>query len=244
MEAMNRLQIRSCWGHHFLIDRLDSNAIVVDLGMNEGGFASYVVANSRARVVGAEPVPELYSALPKHDRIISHNVAVGGTDGSVPLAIYKQHCASIVPGFVTEEAAFREVEVPILSFGKFLKLDGISKISLLKIDIEGAELGLFASMTDSDLRNVEQITVEFHDFVDPSHLPMIRSILRRLQKCGFYIVNYSLRNYADILCLNKAAFNLSMAGKIQLFCSNVMQTAERVRRRYIPRPPVYVQVDT
>jgi hypothetical protein len=49
---------------------------VVDLGVNQG-FATYIIANTRARVIGAEPAPELYSILPKDDRIVAHNVAVG-----------------------------------------------------------------------------------------------------------------------------------------------------------------------
>jgi FkbM family methyltransferase len=230
---MAGLQIMCCWGHHFVADRLSSDATVVDLGMNQGGFATYIVANTRARVIGAEPVPELYSILPKDDRIVAHNVAVGGADGRARLRVHERRCASILSDLVTDEIPQRETEVPVLSFKNFLGLDEIDRVQLLKLDIEGAELDLLESVSDELLKIIEQITVEFHDFIDPSHRPRIRSILRRLRKHGFFIVNYSIRNHADILCVNDAAFGLSTSGKAQLLLSNAKQAARRLARRYL-----------
>jgi len=230
---MAGLQIMCCWGHHFIADHLGLDATVVDLGMNQGGFASYIIANTRARVIGAEPLFELYSILPKNDRLVAHNVAVGGSDGSARLRVHKRHCASILSDLVKEEIPERETEIPVLSFKSFLRLDHIDRVQLLKLDIEGAELDLLESVSDELLKNIEQITVEFHDFIDPSHRPRIKSILSRLRKLGFFIVNFSIRNHADILCVNDAAFGLSMSGKAQLLLSNAKQAARRLARRYL-----------
>lgn len=227
---MRKLQIRTCVGHHFVVDRLGPDATVVDLGMNQGAFAAYISVNTEARVFGVEPVPELFSALPRDDRIKPFNVAVGGADGSIKLSIYKDHCASTLQGLVTKVEAVEEIEVPMISYKTLLELASVGRIHLLKIDIEGAELDMMDSMTDEELKNIEQITVEFHDFMDSTHLPRINKILQRLRTLGFYIVNYSIRNHADVLCVNEDALNLSSLSKLQLQLSNLQQAIVRLAR--------------
>ena len=62
---------------------LDGRAmkVVVDLGMNKGEFANWVVNNTDARCVGVEPVPALYRTLPQGDRIEAEQAAVGAKPG-------------------------------------------------------------------------------------------------------------------------------------------------------------------
>jgi FkbM family methyltransferase len=56
------------------------------------------------------------------------------------------------------------VEVPALSFRDLLARENISRVDLLKVNIEGAERALFAALTTSDAGAIRNIAVSCHDF--------------------------------------------------------------------------------
>lgn len=56
------------------------------------------------------------------------------------------------------------VEVPALSFTDLLARENVSRVDLLKVNIEGAEGPLFDALTTSDARIIRHIAVSCHDF--------------------------------------------------------------------------------
>ena len=230
---MRNMKIRTRIGHTFVVDHLGPNATVVDLGMNKGAFARYIVETSGASVVGAEPVPTLFATLPKTGSIRPFNVAVGGNDGTITLRLYQHKCATTQYALVKGERHIGEVEVPLVSFARFRALAGIGVIQLLKVDIEGAELDMFEAMSDAEFADIEQITVEFHDFLDLSYVPRIQAMLKRLVAVGFYVLNISLRHHADVVCLNMDAFPLTALARAQMQIHKLVQGAVRVPRRHL-----------
>jgi FkbM family methyltransferase len=230
---MLSLRIRALEGHTFIVDNLGPGSVVVDLGMNKGAFSRYILETTAASIVGAEPVPALFEALPTTERIRTFNVALGAGNGTTTLRLYKGHCASTLYGMVKKERAAAEIEVPLVSFARFRAMAGLRSIQLLKVDIEGAELDLFETLSDAEYADIEQITVEFHDFLDPSHVPRIQAILERMRKLSFHTINISLRHHADVLCINTKALPLSPIARAQLQVSKLIQAAVRVPRRHL-----------
>jgi hypothetical protein len=57
--------------------------------------------------------------------------------------------------------------------------------------VEGAELDIFESVLESDLRLIGQITIEFHDFIYPNLKPRVEAVKRRLCKLGFWMIDFS-----------------------------------------------------
>jgi FkbM family methyltransferase len=58
-------------------------------------------------------------------------------------------------------------KVNALTLEMFLRQNAISRVDLLKMDIEGSEIDVFEGATDEDLQRVDQFTIEFHSRIYP-----------------------------------------------------------------------------
>ncbi len=58
-------------------------------------------------------------------------------------------------------------QVVVKKWKTFIKEHNIEKISVLKINIEGAEYDLLNSLDDTDFKNIDQIAISFHDWLVP-----------------------------------------------------------------------------
>jgi len=74
---------------------------------------------------------------------------------------------------------------------------------VLKIDIEGAELEMLLGTPESVLRRCDQITVEFHDFMDRSQAVDVRACIHRLRSFGFRPFRCRILNHSDMLFVHE-----------------------------------------
>jgi FkbM family methyltransferase len=65
----------------------------------------------------------------------------------------------------------------------------LEKIDILKIDIEGSEYEILESMDHKDFDGIDQITIEFHDFLDPSISSRTKDIVEKIEKIGYKTIN-------------------------------------------------------
>ena len=93
------------------------------------------------------------------------------------------------------------MEVRTVPLADFLASHGLTRVDLLKVDIEGAELEMFAQLPSHILAEVRQITVEFHDFMHPETAPEVRKTIALLRAAGFHCVRFSKDNI-DLLFIN------------------------------------------
>ena len=107
-------------------------------------------------------------------------------------------------------------EVPAISFQMFLDKIGVSSPDLVKIDIEGAEFELFDATSDHVLQSVGQLTVEFHDFMNPDWSEAVNRLKERMADLGFQIFGFSGRFNGDVLFLNRRMINLSAVGLLKV----------------------------
>lgn len=96
-----------------------------------------------------------------------------------------------------------------ITLEKFLKENNIYKIDLLKVDIEGAEIEMFETSPGEILKSINQITVEFHDFLWPELKPRVEKIKKRLIKLGFYCIPFSIKNNGDVLFIKRSLISYS-----------------------------------
>jgi hypothetical protein len=75
-------------------------------------------------------------------------------------------------------------------FGRF----NITRADLVKVDIEGAEVGLFMNAPDELLRGISQISMEFHDFCGLSTSEEIQQVSNRLRALGFEGFRFGIDN--------------------------------------------------
>ena len=182
--------------------------VVLDCGAFRGEFARWAVERFSARVVSFEADPQLFESLPAIPGVTFYNHAITGTDGSLSFrrsasrcstAYYDRNSPVDADGFTA----------PARSLESFCNEHGVEGIDLLKLDIEGSELDVFECATDAFLMSIKQITVEFHDFLDPGHAPRIRAILQRMRTLGFLVVKVSYWTFGDVVMLNRRMLPLS-----------------------------------
>jgi hypothetical protein len=63
----------------------------------------------------------------------------------------------------------------------------IDKVSILKINIEGAEYPLLHSMTVSDFEKIDQIAISFHDWLDSDQSALKHASIELLKNVGFNV---------------------------------------------------------
>ncbi|GAB4225030.1 MAG: hypothetical protein Kow0049_02050 [Stanieria sp.] len=184
--------------HSFIGNWLNSNSIVIDLGMNKGEFTKYIVEHFDCPIIGAEANPHVFQKLPKYERLTATNIAIAAKDGTSTLNIPKEGDASL---YLNENSNSEQIVVESKTFQSFVKTFSLERIDLVKVDIEGAEIDMFDLTEDDILQKVVQFTVEFHDFVDLKMKPKVEKVFQRLNALGFKRINFSLNN-GDVLFVN------------------------------------------
>lgn len=209
------------FGHTFYRPGLGPDSVVVDLGASSGGFAEAVSGLTGCRCHCVEAAPSNVALIEESERIRRHHYAVGGVDGPVTV-----HVADAEFHWVGTEAiagAGALIEAPGVTLETLLSELGLSDVDLLKVDIEGAEIAMFDAAPDAVLRRLRQITVEFHDFIDPAEGPDVERIIKRLAGLGFDAVVFSRRFHGDVLFLNRPALGIGKA-RLLLYRSLVKWT--------------------
>lgn len=206
------LEVKNICNHSFISNWLNSNSIVIDLGLNHGEFAKGISSFYGCKIFGVEPNPALFNKMPFMSGLEAYNLAISGTEGVVDIFANQSIDYSIM---FNEDDGSRIIKVHSTTLEKFLNENNVERVGLLKIDIEGAEISLFNSTKDDILKKAEQITVEFHDFMDKSLLKDVRPIIARMEGLGFYRKNFS-RNNGDVLFINEKFHKLSLFDKLML----------------------------
>jgi len=197
--------------HTFITSLLGSDSYVIDLGANRGEFSQAMVKRYRCRVYACEPVPEYYDQIKESERCKKYAYGISRKNGPMSLIRPDDLCPSLYHSNETKKDT--TVFATGVVYNSFLKEIKLSTIDLLKVDIEGAEIDLFNSMSVADVMAHTQITVEFHDFLFPQLNERVEQIKGKIGDSGFYQIPFSLDN-SDILFVRKDA--LSFAGYLYL----------------------------
>jgi FkbM family methyltransferase len=187
--------------HSFLHGPIGERSTVVDLGVNRGAFAVSMIEAYRCSVLGVEPVPALFAALPARDRLTVEQRAITADGGPTALYLNDARCATIERRL--SQTGAPAVEVPGTTLGGLLDRHGLDRVPLVKVDIEGAEITMLESSSADTLRRVDQFTIEFHDFLDPALGDAVRDARRTLRSAGFAELSLS-RDNTDVLFVNTA----------------------------------------
>lgn len=187
--------------HSFLERFIGANAVVFDLGSFRGEFAHEMIRRYGCRVVSVEPVKQLYDKIARHPKLELLPVAVGGTNHMIELNVFANRCASAL-GPVSAEEKMVAQPVEMITIAELRRRTRTAKVDLLKLDIEGAEIDLFAQSSDEELQAYPQITLEFHDWLYASQVANVIDVLERMRRIGFWVIPFSL-DHSDVLFLNR-----------------------------------------
>jgi FkbM family methyltransferase len=208
--------------HTFIANCLDSNSIIVDLGANEGVFTEKIHSTFGCSIFAVEPVPQLFSKIQTNEKVRKFNYCIAGKNGPVFLYTPPDRCASICQ----HDSGNPDCSIVVegVTFEYFLKSQTIKAIDLLKVDIEGAEIELFSSITIEHLRMLKQLTIEFHDFLWSDLHDQVESIKRRMINNGFFCISFSLNN-GNVLFVKRELITNTM-----YFYLNLLKYTQGIKR--------------
>lgn len=146
--------------------------VIVDLGCLDWDWSKYFIG--KKRVIGADPLEraiegtEIYKGL-----VYNFNGVTKIEDNSIE----------------TDMFSGGNTLVGVITWKQFLMAFGIDNISVLKINIEGAEYGLLKSMTNEDFKMIDQIAISFHDWLNPEWEKDTQDCISYLTKNGYNVIS-------------------------------------------------------
>lgn len=187
---------------------------IVDAGAHIG-MASILFALKYpgAKIIAIEPEVANFAALVKnttpYKTITPIHAALWREDGEVMLGASNAH----------PKGAFQIVDngsqrVRAITMGTLMSQAGIDSVDLLKVDIEGAEVEVFASCPW--IRNVRLIAIELHDRVRAGCSSVVKTAARDMQlnqkgEVTFFIRPQELLPHLTDLLVDKSAGTASTA---------------------------------
>jgi FkbM family methyltransferase len=228
--AMHRAGLVSCGGHVICTPFLGRDSQVVDLGANRGDFYLSLSKRTACRYCAVEAAPDLYRQLPTVPGLRKFNIAVHSRDERLFLALSNNPQANSIQKGIAGRYGYRgEVEVEGWTLEHVLAEAQLATVDLLKVDIEGAEIGMFNSTSDATLGKISQIAVEFHDFLNPADLPQVKAIVRRVRDLGFLVLVFSSGDWREVLMLNAKRLPLNGSQKVWIRISLLLIVMRRGR---------------
>lgn len=158
----------------------------------------------------------MYHTIKTSTKIRKYNHAITAVNGPVTFHMSTQDESGSM-GDLPENLRGESITVEGITLKTFLEREGIGKVDLLKMDIEGAEIELFQSLDDETLGRITQITVEFHDFLPYfDQKEDIRQIKKRMKSLGFLCIPYSMTCHADVIFVHRKRSGISPSEEFHL----------------------------
>lgn len=168
-----------------------SPQIIIDGGANVGSFSAFALKLfPQAEVHAVEPQPGCQSRLEKlriesAGRVIIHPVALCGPeqDGQILHMATDAHSLSTGAHVALESDQARTISVPCSTIDKLLANNIATRVSLLKLDLQGYELNALRGAT-SVLEKTDVILTEVSFFAQ-AYEPPISELMAFLAERGF-----------------------------------------------------------
>lgn len=168
---------------HWLYTKgLNSNSVVIDLGANTGTFSETISRDFKSQCFAIDPNVNLLNSF-SNAKITKLNLAVTKMDGPIQFYISENHeASSLINNFQNLWKISEKQMVEGISWNSLLTRLNLndSKIDVLKMDIEGAELDIIESLDYENSKNIAQITVEFHYWINPNSLERAKQSIKKL----------------------------------------------------------------
>lgn len=226
--------------HSFAPGLFDNGGTAYDLGANHGEFGSYLAGEFKS-VICVEPNPQLdLSGLKSNIQVL--RCAIGWPSAQAWFRVSNVDVYSSLTGELTkpETGCGDMVLVEVRTLAALFSQQPDGPIDFVKMDIEGAELDVLLGEQADVLTRIKQLTVEFHDFIDPSTRPRVLAAIARMQRLGFAFFRFSVTNNGDVLFLNSRHVKISPLRKCWImfrFCL-LRGLARRIRRVLKPKAAI------
>ena len=122
--------------------KIEKGDVVIDCGANIGIFSQYALDMGASKVIGYEPEDMYYDYYEKN---------------------IKSNKVHKIKSFISKDG---------IDIKRIISDNNLDKVDFLKLDIEGAEWGLFEVLDSDTLNKVDKWAIEFHTFYYNPNVPV------------------------------------------------------------------------
>lgn len=173
-----------------------AKAPIIDIGAHVGMFSIYcAVLNPSVKIFAYEPDENNFAAMKDNlqdnnvKSVVAKNVAVGGVVGTRSLFLSRDsHNHSLLSAEAAGDFSGEEKMVNVVTLERILEQNRLSRLSLVKMDCEGAEFEILENLSAAVFATVENFYVECHRYtfeMNPARLVEI------FKKHGFRVEMWS-----------------------------------------------------
>jgi FkbM family methyltransferase len=166
---------------------IHENSIVFDLGGYQGQWASDIFAMYCCSIHVFEPVEQFAEEIKQrfinNKKIKVHSFGLASEQGKIEITLDENSSSSFRLGDKSTQGNLK-------NFSNFLDENSISKVDLIKINIEGGEYDLLEHLLENGIITVfRNIQVQFHNFV-PNCEQRMQNICNQLRETHFPTYQY------------------------------------------------------
>jgi len=136
------------------------------------------------KAVLVEPNPTNFSKLEQKENYVLYNCLVD-IENKDDVLFYEDPNSPYNGSTIFNYFDYKVHNLKSITIKKIIEENDIDYIDILKIDIEGTEYQILENIQEEVLNKVGQITVEFHDFIDPTLKVKTIEIINRIESFGF-----------------------------------------------------------
>jgi len=183
------LGIYEYWKRKIFLNTVKEGMTIVDIGVNKGYFSLLFakLMNDRGKVLSFEPDPDNCFWVRKSIQANGYRCielfqyALSDKEGSVTFYLGKKSgWGSVFPSSLTEEKA---ITVKTRKLDNVLKEEGMNKVDIIKIDVQGADLLVLKGAETTLKRQNIKLAMD----VDVKSLGERNQLFDFLESCGFKI---------------------------------------------------------
>jgi len=228
--TIKRNLLHSFRGHHCYTKIISSNSVIVDLGAHLAQFSHEISNDFKCKCYAVEVLPSLYTEIIETPLVKKFNYAISNTNAPVEICVTDNPESNHIAKYDTDSNQ-EIISVQGVTLESFIKQHNLEWIDLLKVDIEGAEINLFESLTDETIFKIKQMTIEFHDFKFDIRNE-VEAIKERLKSLGFICIVFSRTNNGDVLFINKHKCNIPILDYIYLkYLARYIRGSRKILKR-------------
>jgi FkbM family methyltransferase len=171
--------------HSYFIDLISDEPILIDLGACLGSFSKHFRSQYKnSKIILMEPSKSNFPKIEIDDE--NTKKIFGAISSKKEKLIFREDPRSEQNGSLLFDY-FEGVEYEVETYTLDELIEPFETVDLLKMDVEGAEWDVLLNCSDETLNKIKQLTVEFHDFLDPSLRERSELCVERLISLGFSI---------------------------------------------------------
>lgn len=207
-------------GHWFFKMPITTASIVFDFGANMGLFSAKMKDVYECNCYLFEPNQKLVEKI-QYDKSKVICTALTGIDQKIQFHVSSNdEASSTIRNFQQNWKIDKTIDVEGLSYKTTLKKLGLENdcIDLIKVDIEGAELEFINSLDVCDVKNIKQISVEFHHWLNPSLYNSTKAAFIKMKSLGFirFTDATSFDKSVEVVFVNEKKIKFSLLQNILL----------------------------